>query len=46
MVEGHLPVEAGEPVLALFGRLVLTDAAFATFAEALQAQPGEQLVGR
>ena len=42
MVEGHLPLEAGELVLTLFGRLVLTDAAFATFAEALQ----EQLVGR
>jgi AcrR family transcriptional regulator len=46
MVEGHLPVEAGEPVLTLFGRLVLTDTAFGTFAAALEAQRGEQLVGR
>ncbi len=46
MVEGHLPLEAGEPVLELFGRLVLTDAAFATFAEALASQRGEQFVGR
>jgi AcrR family transcriptional regulator len=38
MVEGHLPVEAGQPVLVLFGRLVLTDAAFATFAAALEQQ--------
>ena len=47
MVEGHLPVEAGEPVLTLFGRLVLEDTAFGTFAAALEAQRGgEQLVGR
>ncbi|HYY09304.1 MAG TPA: TetR/AcrR family transcriptional regulator [Kineosporiaceae bacterium] len=46
MVEGHLPLEAGEPVIALFGRLVLTDSGFATFAAALEAQRGEQPVGR
>ena len=38
LIEGHLPVEAGEAVLALFGRLVLTDEAFATFAAALEAE--------
>lgn len=47
MVEGHLPAEAGEPVLTLFGRLVLTDTGFGTFAAALEAQRGgEHLVGR
>src|SRR5919202_6795478 len=40
MVEGHLPVEAGEPVLTLFGRLVLTDAGFAAFGAALAGQQG------
>jgi AcrR family transcriptional regulator len=37
-VEGHLPVEAGEPVLVLFGRLVLTDPAFGAFSGALEQQ--------
>jgi hypothetical protein len=46
-IEGHLPVEAGEDVLALFGRLVLTEEAFATFAAALGVEgPAEQPVGR
>jgi AcrR family transcriptional regulator len=50
-VEGHLPVEAGEPLLVLFGRLVLTDPAFATFSAALAGQRGalhglEDLRGR
>jgi AcrR family transcriptional regulator len=35
VVEGMLPLEAGDPVLALFGRMVLTDEAFGTFAAAL-----------
>ncbi|MGZ4603260.1 MAG: TetR/AcrR family transcriptional regulator, partial [Kineosporiaceae bacterium] len=30
MIEGHLPLEAGEGVLVLFGRLVLTDEGYAT----------------
>ena len=38
MVEGHLPVEAGGPVLVLFGRLVLTESGFATFAAALEGR--------
>ncbi len=37
VIEGHLPVEAGEPVLALFGRMALTDPAFERFAAALAA---------
>jgi AcrR family transcriptional regulator len=47
-VEGHLPVEAGEPLLVLFGRLVLTDPAFTAFADALAQQRPEleDLVGR
>jgi AcrR family transcriptional regulator len=50
-VEGHLPVEAGEPLLVLFGRLVLTEPAFTTFTAALARRPTpplgeEQLVGR
>ncbi len=47
-IEGHLPVEAGEPVLVLFGRLVLTEPAFAAFAAALEQQRPEleDLVGR
>src|SRR3954470_2783450 len=35
LVDGFLPLEAGAPVLALFGRLVLTDTAYATFAAAI-----------
>ena len=35
VIEGHLPVEAGKPVLALFGRTVLTDHAFAAMQAAL-----------
>jgi hypothetical protein len=46
-VEGHLPVEAGEAVLVLFGRLVLTEPAFGAFAAALEQQRGGvQLAGR
>jgi AcrR family transcriptional regulator len=37
LVDGFLPLEAGEGVLALFGRLVLTDDAYATFATAIGA---------
>jgi AcrR family transcriptional regulator len=44
VVEGHLPVEAGEPVLALFGRLVLTDEGFAPFATALAARPALEVL--
>lgn len=40
-VEGHLPVEAGEPVLVLFGRLVLTDQAFLAFGAAFEQQRGQ-----
>jgi AcrR family transcriptional regulator len=35
LVDGFLPLEAGEAVLTLFGRLVLTDEGFATFAAAI-----------
>ena len=35
LVDGFLPFEAGAGVLALFGRLVMTDEAFATFSAAL-----------
>jgi AcrR family transcriptional regulator len=35
LVDGFLPFEAGEAILTLFGRLVLTDDAFATFAAAI-----------
>jgi AcrR family transcriptional regulator len=35
LVDGFLPLEAGEGVLTLFGRLVMTDEAFATFAAAI-----------
>ncbi len=35
LVDGFLPFEAGTGVLTLFGRLVMTDEAFATFAAAL-----------
>ena len=38
-IEGHLPAEVGEPLRVLFGRMVLTDEAFATFEEALAGQP-------
>jgi AcrR family transcriptional regulator len=37
VIEGHLPVEAGEPLLSLFGRLVLTGPAFERFEAALAA---------
>jgi AcrR family transcriptional regulator len=37
-IEGHLPAEVGEPLLVLFGRLVLADEAFACFEAALGAQ--------
>jgi AcrR family transcriptional regulator len=40
VVDGHLPAEAGDPLLALFGRLALTDEGFGTFATALAARPG------
>src|SRR4051794_34166144 len=35
LVDGFLPLDAGEGVLTAFGRLVLTDEAFATFAAAI-----------
>jgi AcrR family transcriptional regulator len=38
VVDGMLPLEAGEPLLMLFGRLVLTDDAYATFSDAVAAQ--------
>jgi hypothetical protein len=38
VVEGHLPVEAGEGLLALFGRMALTGPAFERFAAALAAR--------
>ena len=37
VVDGFLPVEAGEGLLVLFGRLVLTDEAYATFAATIGA---------
>jgi AcrR family transcriptional regulator len=37
LVDGFLPLDAGAPVLALFGRLVLTDEAYGTFAAAIGA---------
>src|SRR5919199_1334143 len=41
VVEGMLPLEAGGPVLALFGRLVLTEEGYARFEAAVQARsPG------
>ncbi|MGZ4626180.1 MAG: TetR-like C-terminal domain-containing protein, partial [Kineosporiaceae bacterium] len=52
MIEGHLPLEAGEGVLVLFGRLVLTDEGYATFCAldaqqaALDALPLVEPVGR
>jgi AcrR family transcriptional regulator len=36
VVDGMLPVDAGEPVLTLFGRLVLTDEGYARFEAAVR----------
>ncbi|HVN11309.1 MAG TPA: TetR/AcrR family transcriptional regulator [Kineosporiaceae bacterium] len=44
VVDGFLPLEAGEGLLMMFGRLILTDPAFETFAAAVAARPALQVV--